>query len=161
MDTALPLIATGIGATLVMDLGSLARRRFFATPLPNYALVGRWIAHVARGRICHAAIAKSAAARGELAIGWLTHYAVGLVFAALLALVAGPAWFTAPTFAPALAIGIATVLFPFLVMQPAMGAGFAASRAPRPNAARLQSLATHAIFGAGLYLAALLFNVIH
>jgi hypothetical protein len=43
------------------------------------------------------------------------------------------------------------VLFPFLVMQPAMGAGIAASRTRNPGAARLQSLVTHAVFGLGLY----------
>lgn len=161
MQTVLPIIATGIGATLTMDLGSLLRRRFFATPLPNFALVGRWIAHSAHGRIHHAAIAKSPAVRGELAIGWLTHYAVGIAFAFLLSLAWGAAWFAQPTLPPALITGVVTVLVPFLVMQPAMGAGFAASRTPRPGAARLQSLLTHTIFGLGLYLAALLVNVIH
>jgi Protein of unknown function (DUF2938) len=39
-------------------------------------------------------------------------------------------------------------------MQPGMGAGIAASRTPRPGAARVQSLLTHAIFGLGLYAAA-------
>lgn len=34
------------------------------------------------------------------------------------------------------------------------GIGIAASRTPRPNAARLQSLLTHAVFGLGLYVAA-------
>jgi hypothetical protein len=36
-------------------------------------------------------------------------------------------------------------------MQPGMGAGIAASRTPRPAAARMQSLVTHTIFGIGLY----------
>ncbi|MEZ0237260.1 MAG: DUF2938 family protein [Methylophilaceae bacterium] len=34
-----------------------------------------------------------------------------------------------------------------------MGAGIAASRTPRPNAARIQSLITHGVFGLGLYIA--------
>jgi hypothetical protein len=38
-------------------------------------------------------------------------------------------------------------------MQPGMGLGIAASRAPDPRAARLRSLTTHAIFGLGLYAA--------
>ena len=40
-----------------------------------------------------------------------------------------------------------------LILQPGMGAGVAARRTPRPNVARLQSLVTHAVFGAGLYVA--------
>jgi hypothetical protein len=56
---------------------------------------------------------------------------------------------------PALLVGIVTVAAPFLVMQPGMGAGIAASRTPKPAVARINSLLTHAIFGLGLYLAAL------
>jgi len=51
-------------------------------------------------------------------------------------------------------IGVgATVIMdaPFFLMQPGMGAGIATSKTPRPNAARLQSLITHAVFGLGLY----------
>jgi hypothetical protein len=40
-------------------------------------------------------------------------------------------------------------------MHPGMGAGIAASRTPKPAVARINSLLTHAIFGLGLYLAAL------
>ena len=45
---------------------------------------------------------------------------------------------------------------PFLLMQPGMGAGIAASRTPRPAIARVHSLLNHLAFGAGLYLSALL-----
>lgn len=40
-------------------------------------------------------------------------------------------------------------------MQPGMGAGFAGSRTPDPAATRLRNLGTHAVYGVGLYLAAL------
>jgi hypothetical protein len=56
-------------------------------------------------------------------------------------------------------VGVGTVAAPFLLMQPAMGAGVAASRTPRPAAARLQSLITHAIFGLGLYGSGLLVSL--
>jgi len=67
----------------------------------------------------------------------------------------GEDWARHPTLLPCLALGLATVLFPFLVMQPALGLGVAASRAPKPAQARLRSVATHVVFGIGLYLAAL------
>jgi hypothetical protein len=53
-----------------------------------------------------------------------------------------------------LIIGVGSVMAPFLVLQPGMGAGIAASRTPRPAVVRLQSLVTHGIFGLGLYAAA-------
>jgi hypothetical protein len=62
-------------------------------------------------------------------------------------------WARQPTIGPALIVGIGSVAAPFLLMQPAMGAGIAASRTPRPAAARLHSLVTHGIFGLGLYAA--------
>ena len=51
----------------------------------------------------------------------------------------------------ALAFGIVTVLVPFLTLQPALGLGIASANAPHPWKARLRSLATHAVFGAGLW----------
>ena len=67
----------------------------------------------------------------------------------------GLAWARTPTPGPALLVGVATIAAPFLVLQPGMGAGIAASKTPRPWRARLRSLATHATFGVGLYLAGL------
>ncbi len=159
MEIQINIILTGIGATALMDLWTVVRNKTFGTPMPNYALVGRWIAHMAHGRFQHASIAKAESRSGERVIGWAAHYLIGIAFAGLLAAIVGPAWFDSPAFLPALAIGIATVAAPFLVMQPAMGAGIAASRTPNPRAARLQSIVTHGIFGLGLYAAAVLIEL--
>lgn len=158
-DTLALIALTGLLATAVTDAWTLARRRLFATPLPNFALVGRWISQVARGRIFPASIAASPEVRAERVIGWTTHYLIGISFAGLLALVRGTDWFFHPTLLPALIVGVGTVAAPFFVMQPAMGAGIAASRTPHPNVARFHSLVMHAVFGLGLYLAARFFSV--
>jgi hypothetical protein len=141
----------GAGATLMTDawLALLGR---LGVPTLDVALIGRWVAHVARGRWRHAAIRQASPVAGERALGWLAHYAVGIGFAALLVGVAGPAWLHRPTWVPAVAVGVCTVAAPLFVMQPAMGLGFAASRTPTPWANRLRSLATHTVFGWGLYL---------
>ena len=152
-------IAVGAGATAATDLWAIARRRMLGTPAPDFALVGRWIAHMARGTFRHERIAQAPAIPGERTIGWTAHYAIGIAFASMLVALSGFGWFHRPTLAPALALGIATVAAPFLLMQPGMGAGIAASRTPRPWAARLQSLVTHAVFGFGLYAAAMLLDL--
>jgi hypothetical protein len=151
MAMMLSAILIGVGATAFMDLTSVVRARLGA-PLPDYGLVGRWLAHAARGSVAHEAIAKSPPVKGETLIGWAAHYAIGIGYAALL-LLAFPGWEARPTLTPAMLIGVGTVLAPFLVMQPGMGAGFFASRTPDPNAARLRSVITHALFGLGLYVA--------
>ena len=79
---------------------------------------------------------------------------VGIAFAVLLVAFEGFAWVREPTLAPAIAVGIVTVVFPFLLMQTGMGAGIAASRTPNPPMARVQALATHVIFGLGLFVTA-------
>jgi hypothetical protein len=148
------ILLTGLGATALTDLWALLRRRLFGTALPNYRLVGRWLGRMRLGEFRHEAIARANALRGESLIGWAAHYLIGAGFAALLVWFAGTDWLARPTWGAALLIGLATVTLPFLVMQPAMGAGVAASRAPNPAAARLHSVVYHLVFGAGLYLSA-------
>ncbi|MBV6305332.1 DUF2938 domain-containing protein [Candidimonas humi] len=153
MDEMARAVLIGIGATLVMDLWTVLLKALSA-PTLNYALVGRWAGHLLRGQLAHASIGKAAPVRGELPLGWAIHYGVGIAFAALLVLVCGTGWVRDPTWEAALVLGMATVVFPLFVMQPAMGAGIAGSRTPTPLKNCLRSLATHAVFGCGLYLSA-------
>jgi len=143
----------GAGATAVMDLWAILRTRLLGIPAFNYGLVGRWLVYLTHGRFHHHPIAASPPVPGERVIGWMAHYLIGIVFAAVLLALWGPDWAHHPTIGPALIVGLGSVAAPFFLMQPGMGLGFAASRAPRPNAARLQSLVTHGIFGLGLYAA--------
>jgi hypothetical protein len=156
MDYATTAIAIGAGATVVMDGWIAARKRLFGIPAADYAMVGRWVAHLARGRFRHERIAASPAVKGELALGWTVHYLTGIAFAGALLALFGLDWSRNPSIGPAIALGVGTVLAPFLIVQPGMGAGLAARRTPNPRAARMQSLVTHAVFGLGLYVAAVL-----
>lgn len=52
-------LAIGVGATAVMDAWALVRKRCFGVPPLDYALVGRWLGHLARARVRHAPIAAS------------------------------------------------------------------------------------------------------
>ena len=153
---AVEIIMLGIGATLLMDLWALARKRWFGVAALDYAWVGRWLGHLPRGRFRHDGIGRSAAVGGERALGWTAHYVIGVVFATLLLVVVGSDWVQAPTLWPALAFGIFSVAAPFFILQPGMGAGLAASKTPAPGKARLRSLVAHSVFGVGMYLSALL-----
>ncbi|MCG3190164.1 MAG: hypothetical protein LKCHEGNO_02781 [Burkholderiaceae bacterium] len=143
----------GIGATAVMDAWLVLLSRL-GVPTAGFAMVGRWVGNMRRGQFAHAAIAKAPPVRNELGLGWLTHYVIGIAFAALLVTVQGGAWLEQPTFLPALAVGVATVAAPWFVMQPAMGSGVLASKTPSPLKNCLRNLANHSVFGAGLYVAA-------
>lgn len=143
----------GIGATALMDLWLLLLARL-GVPSTGFAMVGRWVGHFARGRFAHAAISKADPVPCELGLGWLTHYAIGMAWAALLVALQGADWLERPTLLPALVLGALTVAAPWFVMQPAMGAGFLALKTPTPLRNGLRNLANHLVFGAGLYAAA-------
>jgi len=145
----------GIGATLVMDIWAFLQKRLFGIPSLDYALVGRWLGYLPRGQFVHNPIGKSAPVFGETLIGWTAHYAIGVLFAGILLMIIGTGWAVQPTFLPALAMGVGTIVAPFFILQPGMGAGIAASRTPAPNVARFRSLVAHTSFGIGLYLSAI------
>ena len=153
MNNVLSVIFIGIAATVVMDVWGAIRKPLLGWPVAVYAMVGRWIGHMAHGVFRHERIAAASPIKGERVLGWSVHYATGVAFAAALIGIVGFDWVQNPTLIPALAFGIGTVAVPFLVMQPGMGAGVAASRTPNPGSARLQSLITHTIFGVGLWAA--------
>lgn len=76
------------------------------------------------------------------------------LWAGLLVALQGLDWVRAPTMLPALATGVATVVVPLFVMQPAMGNGYASANTPAPLMNCMRSLVNHAVFGAGLFVAA-------
>ncbi|TKR30666.1 DUF2938 domain-containing protein [Luteimonas gilva] len=145
----------GIGATLTMDLWALLLKRAFRIPSLSYCLVGRWLGHMPAGTFKHTNIGAAPPKPRECAVGWVAHYLIGAIFAVALLALAPAEWSQRPTLWPALVFGIATVAVPFLIMQPSFGFGIAASKTPNPRQARLKSLATHAVFGVGLYASAL------
>lgn len=150
----LAIVVIGVCATAVLDLWLTGLKRL-GVPTGSFALIGRWVGHMARGKFSHSSIAKAEPVKNELAIGWATHYAVGIVFAAVLVALQGSSWVQQPTFVPAFLTGVATVAMPLFVMQPAMGSGFAASKTPTPLKNCARSVANHAVFGVGMYLAAI------
>jgi hypothetical protein len=156
MDLLIRIALIGIGATIAMDLWTILLKRGFGARTLDYALVGRWLGHMPAGRFVHRSILTAAPIPGERLIGWTAHYAIGIAFAGLLVILFGEGWISRPSLGPALLVGIGTIVVPFFIMQPAFGFGVAASKAPRPWIARLQSLATHTVFGLGLFGSALL-----
>ena len=116
MDTFIQATLIGTGATAVMDLWGILRRRLLGIPSMNYGLVGRWVAWLPRGRFRHDPIGKTPPVRGELALGWAAHYAIGIAFAGILVGLFG----AEPGLVPALAVGIGTVAFLGLVVPHAL-----------------------------------------
>lgn len=155
IELAARAVTMGIAGSAAIDLWALSLRKAFDISSLDYRILGRWLGHIPRGQIRHQRIAAAASVPGERVLGWLAHYGIGVGFAALLLLLAGDSWAESPTILPALAVGLTTVLAPWLVMQPAFGAGIAGSKTPHPWPGRLRNLGTHTVYGLGLYGSAL------
>jgi hypothetical protein len=147
----LSAMAIGLGATVAMDIWNSFLKRAFGIRSLNYCLLGRWIGHMPGGTFRHASIATAPPVRGECIIGPLAHYSIGAILGVGFLLIISPDWLARPTLLPALAYGIVTVVFPFFVMQPSFGLGIASANTPHPALARIKSLATHTVFGVGLF----------
>lgn len=146
----------GLGATLLMDLWALVLARLPGQSAPNWAPVGRWFRHLPRGVVFHDDIARAEASPNDLRAGWIAHYAVGILYGVLFAVIAGPGWFAAPRFLPAWIFALLTIAAGWFLLQPGMGLGWAASRTANPAKVRILGLVAHTVFGLGLYLTALL-----
>jgi len=144
-------VGVGIFATLVLDSWALFISRFFGAPVTNWGWVGRWVSGLPSGVYRSTPIAQAAPVPHESALGWLTHYVIGVTYAFAYLTIARAAS-VEPTLASAVLFGLVTVLAPWLILQPGLGLGFFAAAAARPNLTRTANLISHSIFGVGLFL---------
>lgn len=160
-NLVLPSVGTiiiGLGATLTFDLWALFLKYAFKINPSNFCLVGRWLRYMLEGTFRHTNIASDQSKSAECTVGWIAHYMVGIVFAAIFIAFVDSGWIQHPTLIPAITFGGLTVAAPFFILQPAFGLGFAASKMSNPVQARLRSLTNHIAFGVGLYLFGLLLD---
>lgn len=155
-----PVLIMGVLSTIAIDLYTLVLRHGFKQSTTDWAMVGRWFGHMSKGVFSHSPIGKSAAVQNELIIGWSAHFIIGIVYAWLYLFFMTYVMSTQPTLLSALLFGIATVLAPWLILQPGLGLGFFASKTPDPWRKRFLSLSVHAVFGLTLYLSWRLYNAL-
>lgn len=149
-------VCMGIGGTVFMDLWAIILHRLFGQSAPDWRPVGRWFWHLSKGTIFHDTIAQAQPYRHEHALGWISHYAVGILYGIILALVVPPEWFAAPSFLLPWIVGIVTVAAGWFLLQPGLGIGWAASKTPNPAKVRILNLVAHTVFALGMYAVALL-----
>jgi hypothetical protein len=145
-------IPAGVVATLTMDAAMVAASTIggeaFASERTNLAVIGRWAGGMLRGRLRHVDASDEDPGTLDVPLGLMTHYLTGIVLTEAFVLV--PWRGSAPTFAAAVAYGIATSVFPLFVLFPSLGYGPAGLRSGEaPRLARIM-LVGHTAFGAGI-----------
>lgn len=152
MNILLDIALMGVIATLAIDVWALFLNKGLGLPVTNWAMVGRWLGHLPEGRFVHNPISETASVTNELILGWVFHYVIGLIYAAIYLLIMLSLLESAPGLLSASVFGIATVIAPWFILQPGLGMGICASNTPRPSLARVLNLLTHTIFGVALYI---------
>ena len=139
---SISMIIAAILATLIMDIGNLLGVRLGVAPPPPRPngpdSLGRWVVYMARGRFAHRDIRETPPVRGEVIVGMVCHYAI-LQLAQL-----------APNVLTGMGYGLLTTVFPWLVMFPALGAGWLGRRVPHLTRTALWN---HTWYGIGLVVA--------
>ena len=151
MELIIQALVAGIFATAIIDIWAAMSNRVFRLPVTNWAMVGRWLGHIPAGRFVHSPVSSSPPINNELLIGWIFHYFTGLVYALVYLYLLQILLAVTPTLISGLLFGMVTIVSPWFIMQPALGIGICASKAPYPNVVRLQNFLVHSIFGASLY----------
>lgn len=154
-------IALGFLATAFLDVYNYVQHLLFNKPLTRYEFIGRWVIYMTDGVFSHVSIKAALPRTGELLLGWVGHYSIGVGFALLMLLFTGIKWIEKPTFMPALIVGFATCSIPYFIMYPAMGYGVAGILTTNPTNMQVKVLISHLVFAIGLYLSGWLVHTIY
>ncbi len=142
----------GVVATVALDLWALVLKFGFGVQKTNWSMIGRWFGRMRHGQFVHENIADATPVSGERAIGWTAHYVIGIFYAWIYLYIVQEVLSQRPTLLSAIVFGLVTLAAPWFVMQPGLGLGVFARRAPKPWIPRVTSLLAHTIFGAFLYI---------
>jgi len=155
-------LAAGLLATLTMDLGALTMIvSGIASPgpyriVPN--LLGRWVGSFPSGILFHFTILDTPPIPHEKVLGILCHYLIGISLTSLLLYPHVRIWHRKIALGSALLYGIATCIFPYFVMFPAMGFGVMGFKLDGAGKLACFSALNHVIFGAGIFIWSNLLN---
>ncbi|WP_246660068.1 DUF2938 family protein [Rhizobium sp. FKL33] len=152
MDLLLKGVLIGVAGTVAMDALDLILNRLLARPKANWGFVGRWVGHMPK--IFHDDISQAAPVPAETAIGWSFHYAIGIFYGVVFALLAGPDWFAQPSFLPIWLFGLLTIAAGWFLLFPGMGLGWALAKVDHPWRERAWGLLAHSVFASGMWSAA-------
>jgi hypothetical protein len=151
VDWVLFGIVVGVAATVTMDvLGALARRLGLAVGAKG-AWVGRWYLGIAHGRFVHSDITSAPKLAGEQRAALIGHYVIGIVLAVFYVVGASSLGFSLGSFPVALGYGLATCVFPWFLVFPALGFGAFGCKGPKELRLFTASVLNHSFYGVGLW----------
>jgi hypothetical protein len=144
-------VCAGFAATVTMDVLASVSRRVGLVAGAKGQWVGRWYLGIVRGQFFHSNIAAAPELAGEKRAAVVGHYAIGIALAVLYVVGAGWLGVSPDAFLVALGYGLATCVFPWFLLFPAMGFGWFGLRGPPESRLLTSSLLNHLFYGFGLW----------
>jgi len=144
-------ICVGVAGTVTMDVLASASRRVGLAAGAKGLWVGRWYLGIARGQFVHSNIAAAQEQPGEKRAALVGHYVIGITLAVVYVVGAGWVGVSPSSFFVALGYGLATCVFPWFLVFPALGFGFFGRKGPRELKLFTSSLVNHLFYGFGLW----------
>jgi hypothetical protein len=159
-ETALVLLAggavVGIAATVTMDVLSIVARRAGLVVGADGKWVGRWYLGMARGKFAHTNIAASPELAAEGRTALIGHYLIGIILAIVYVAGAPALGLNPGSIAVAVGYGLATCVFPWFMVYPALGFGAFGRQGPSELKLTVSSVWNHLFYGLGLWWASAL-----
>jgi hypothetical protein len=149
-------VIVGVVATVTMDVLGIVARKIGLTVGVDGRWIGRWYLGLFRGTFLHNDIAAVPERPGEMRAALIGHYAIGVVLAVAYVLGCGGLGLSPGSILVALVFGLATCVFPWFLMFPALGFGLLGLRGPSELRLLSTSVLNHLFYGFGLWWIAML-----
>jgi len=150
MTLFLIICSVGILACAVLDLWQRLLLLVAKIPPSNWAMVGRWLVFFLKNRVwVQNDLSEQAPLRNELFIGWGFHYLVAIAYALFYFFLFEQGLMNFKL-VDGLIFGLISVVVPWFLFMPAMGAGILGNKTNNPSLACVVALIAHTIFGGAL-----------
>jgi len=147
------IVTVGILACMSMDLWQQILKKFAGVPTTNWGIVGRWFMNSIKTQtMYHPTIDQESPVHRELAIGWLVHYTVSIMYSLLFWGLIKNSTLLNPTFLDGLIFGAISLIVPWFYFMPCMGKGVMGKLTANPLKACSISLSNHLIYGIAISL---------
>jgi len=152
-------VLVGVAGTVTMDVLGSVSRKVGLTAGAKGQWLGRWYLGIAQGQFVHADIATAPERPGEARAAFIGHYLIGITLAVLY--VVGAQWvgLSPASFLLAVGYGLATCVFPWFLVLPALGFGVLGRKGPPELRLFTSSLVNHLFYGLGLWWIAMLLQL--
>jgi hypothetical protein len=151
MVSILAGVLVGVAGTVTMDVLAIASRKVDLAAGAKGQWVGRWYLGIARGQFVHSNIATTPEQPGEKRAALVGHYVIGVTLAVLYVIGTGWLGLSPSSFFVAVGYGLATCVFPWFLMFPALGFGLFGRKGPPELKLFTSSLMNHVFYGFGLW----------